>query len=538
MAGLATTFGSGAMTNYVADFSNADCIMLVGSNPTHAHPIIGLEMKQAARRGTKIIVVNPREIEMCQYATLFLRLNPGTDVALVNGIIKVILDEGLENKAFIAERTENFEALKAAVQDYTLDKVYSITGVSGDLIVKAARLYAQANPGCIAYTLGITEHSHGTDGVMALANLAMVTGHIGKPGSGVNPLRGQNNVQGACDMGALPNVYPGYQAVDNPEVHKKFEAAWGVKLSDRPGKKLTELYQDAYEGKMKGFYLIGEDPALSEPDAHHVVAALKKLDFFVVQEIFLSETAKLADVVLPAASYAADDGTFTNTERRVQRVRKAVPTPGQAKPDWEAVCLVARKMGAQGFDFKNASDIWDEIAAVTPSMAGINYARLEQGGLQWPCPTPDHPGTPILHTKIFTRGKGHFVPLTYRPDAEQPDSEYPLVLITGRHLYHYHTGTMTHKVPGLLKLYGSERVEISPEDAAAMGIKDREMVKISSRRGCVSCQAKVTASSPKGSVYMNFHFPDVPTNVLTNNALDPISGTPEYKFCAVKVEKA
>jgi formate dehydrogenase alpha subunit len=537
VAGLAITFGSGAMTNNIADFANAACIMAIGTNATHAHPIIGLEFKQAAHRGAKIIVVNPREIELCKFATLFLQLNPGTDVALINGIIKVILDEGLEDKAFIAERTENFAALQAAVQDYTLDKVEAITGVARDLIVKAARLYATTKPGSIAYTLGITEHSHGTDGVMSTANLAMLTGNIGKPGSGVNPLRGQNNVQGACDMGALPNVYPGYQAVDNPEVQAKFEAAWGVKLNPKVGLKLTELYQEAYEGRMKAFYLIGEDPALSEPDTHHVVAALKKLDFFVVQEIFLSETAKLADVVLPAASYAADDGTFTNTERRVQRVRKAVPPPGEAKPDWEAVCLVARKMGAQGFDYTHASQIWAEMASLTPSMAGISYARLEKGGLQWPCPTPDHPGTPILHTKIFTRGKGHFVPLSYRPDVEQPDHDYPLILITGRHLYHYHTGTMTHQVPGLMQLYPAERVEISPADAAALGIADKEMVNISSRRGCVTCRARVTTNSPRGSVYMNFHFTEVPTNVLTNNALDPISKTPEYKFCAVKVEK-
>ena len=512
--------------------------MLVGSNPSHAHPIIGLTMKQAAVQGAKIVVINPREIEMCRYATLFLQLNPGTDVALINGIIKVILDENLEDKDFIAERTENFEALKTAVQEYTLGKVAALTGVPRDLIVKAARLYAGTKPGSIAYTLGITEHNHGTDGVMALANLAMLTGNIGKPGSGVNPLRGQNNVQGACDMGALPNVYSGYQAVDNPDVQKKFEAAWGVKLSPTVGLKLTEMYQAAYEGKMKAFYLIGEDPVMSEPDSHHVRKALQKLDFFVVQEIFLSETAKLADVVLPAASYAADDGTFTNTERRVQRVRKAVTPPGQSKPDWEAVCLIARKMGAKGFDYTHASQIWAEMAALTPSLAGISYARLEQGGLQWPCPTPEHPGTPILHTKLFTRGKGHFVALAYRPDEEQPDNEYPLILITGRNLYHYHTGTMTHQVPGLLALYPEERIEISPADAALLGVSDKEMVKISSRRGSVTCRARVTTNSPRGSVYMNFHFPEAcPTNVLTINALDPISKTPAYKFCAVKVEK-
>jgi formate dehydrogenase alpha subunit len=537
VAGLATTFGSGAQTNFIEDIHNASCIMAIGTNTTSAHPIIGFKVKQAVKNGTKLIVINPREIRLCQFADLWLRLKPGTDVALLLGIMKVILDEKLQDQAFIDERCENLDELKKALQNIKLNEVETITGVPQSQIMQAARMYATSKPASILYTLGITEHSHGTDGVMALANLAMLTGNLGKPGSGVNPLRGQNNVQGACDMGALPNVYPGYQAVDNPDVQKKYEGAWGVKLNPKVGLKLTELYQAADAGQMKAFFLIGEDPALSEPDCNHVVKALKKLDFFVVQEIFLSETAKLADVVLPAASYAADDGTFTNTERRVQRVRKAVAPPGEAKPDWEAVSLIARKMGAQGFDYTHASQIWAEMASLTPSMGGISYERLEKSGLQWPCPTPDHPGTPILHTKIFTRGKGHFVPLAYRPDVEQPDQEYPLVLITGRNLYHYHTGTMTHQVAGLMKLYPEERVEISPADAKALGIADKEMVSISSRRGSVTCKAKVTADSQDGSVYMNFHFTEVPTNCLTNNALDPISKTPEYKFCAVKVEK-
>jgi predicted molibdopterin-dependent oxidoreductase YjgC len=451
--------------------------------------------------------------------------------------MKVIVDEGLQDHAFITERCENYPEFDKSLKNITLEKVESITGVPQSQIIQAARMYASNKPASILYTLGITEHSHGTDGVMALANLAMLTGNLGKPGSGVNPLRGQNNVQGACDMGALPGTFPGYQAVDDPEIRNKFENAWGVKLNPQIGFKLTELYQEAYEGHMKAFYLIGEDPALSEPDINHVIAALKKLDFLVVQDIFLSETAKLADVVLPASSYAADDGTFTNTERRVQRVRKAVPPPGEAKPDWEIVSLVARKMGARGFDYTDPALIWAEMASLTPSMAGITYERLENGGIQWPCPTAEHPGTPILHTKIFTRGKGHFVPVSYRADVEQPDKEYPLILITGRNLFHYHTGTMTHNVAGLMKYYPEERVEISPADAAALGIADKEMVSVSSRRGNVTCRAKVTGDSPDGSVYMNFHFTEVPTNCLTNNALDPISKTPEYKFCAVKVEK-
>jgi formate dehydrogenase alpha subunit len=538
VAGLATTFGSGAMTNNIQDLGNASCIMVVGSNTTHAHPIIGLKMKQAARNGTKLIVVNPREIELCKFAAIWLRLRIGTDIPLIMGMIRVILEEGLEDKVFINERCENFAAFKECLQEYPLDKVEMITGVPRHQIIAAARLYATSKPAAVCYTLGITEHTHGTDGVMGLADLVMVTGNIGKSGSGLNPLRGQNNVQGACDMGALPNVYPGYQAVDNPDIQKKFENAWDVKLNPKPGLKLTEMYQAAFDKKMKGIFLIGEDPALSEPDVNHVVHALKNLDFFVVMELFLTETAKLADVVLPSASYASDDGTFTNTERRVQRVRAAVPSPDEALPVWQAVSRVARKMGGKGFSYTHASQVWDEMISLTPSMAGITYERLEQGGLQWPCPTTDHPGTPILHTKTFSRGRGQFIPLHYRTSAELPDDEYPLILTTGRHLYHYHTGTMTRRVPGLEKLYGEEFVEINPKDAFDRGIKQGDKVMIASRRGEVTARAKVTDVNPPGLVYMNFHFTESPTNVLTINALDPISKTPELKVCAVKIYKA
>ena len=537
MAGLAATFGSGAQTNYIEDIMNASCILAVGTNTTSAHPIIGFKVKQAVKNGSKLIVINPREIRLCQYADLWLRLHPGTDVALIMGLIRIILEEGLQDDAFISRRCENLDALKASLQEFPLEKVVEITGVPAEQIVRAARLYASSKPASILYTLGITEHTHGTDGVMSLANLAMVSGNIGKPGSGVNPLRGQNNVQGACDMGALPGTFPGYQAVDNPDVRHKFETAWGVSLNPEPGLVLTEMYRAAWHKQLKAIYLIGEDPVLSEPDMNHTLQALKNLEFFVVQDIFLTETAKLAHVVLPAAGFAADDGTFTNTERRVQRVRKAVPPPGEARPDWEIICLLARKMGRDGFDYTHPSRIWDEMACLTPSMAGISWERLEKGSLQWPCPTPVHPGTPILHTEIFTRGKGKFMPLSYRPAAELPDAAYPLILITGRSLYHYHTRTMTGQVPGLNRLLGEEWVEINPEDAAALGIADKDPVKVSSRRGEVTARAKVTADSPAGSIYMNFHFPESPTNALTNSASDPISKTPELKFCAVKVEK-
>ena len=537
MAGLAITFGSGAQTNNIKDFANAACIMSIGSNTTAAHPVIGFQVKQAVQKGTKLIVVNPREIKLVKNADLWLRIRPGTDVALIMGMIRVILEEGLQDDKFIADRCENFEALKNSIKDFPLGKVEEITGIPGKDIVAAAHLYANNKPAAILYTLGITEHTHGTDAVMALANLAMITGNIGKPGSGVNPLRGQNNVQGACDMGALPGTFPGYQSVENPEIRRKFESAWGVTLNAKPGMVLTEMYQAAFHKQLKAVYLIGEDPVLSEPDMNHTIQALDNLEFLVVQDIFLTETAKLADVVLPAASFASDDGTFTNTERRVQRVKKAVPSPGESKPDWKITCLIAQKMGKKGFEYKHSSEIWHEMIYLTPSMTGISYNRLEKGGIQWPCPSVDHPGTPILHSMIFSRGKGKFMPLSYRPSAELPDQEYPLLLTTERSIFHYHTGTMTGKVAGLMKLRGEELVEINPIDASSLGISNGDWVTVTSRRGEVTSRIKVTQDSPIGVISMTFHFPESPTNALTNTALDPISKTPELKVCAVKVVK-
>jgi formate dehydrogenase alpha subunit len=537
VAGLATSFGSGAMTNSLNDIGEASCIIAIGTNTTSAHPVFAFRVKQAVRQGTRLVVINPREIELCRYADIWLRLNPGTDIPLLKGIMQVIFKEGLQDKTFIDERCENFEAFKASLEEFSLEEVERITGVPESEIIKTAVLYATSKPASIIYTLGITEHISGTEGVMSLANLAMLTGNIGKPGSGVNPLRGQNNVQGACDMGALPGNFPGYQMVDNPEVRKKFENNWGCSLNPTPGKCLTDIYAAAYHHKIKMVYIIGEDPVLSEPNMNHTIESLKNLNFLVVQDIFLSETAKLAHVVLPAAGFAADDGTFTNTERRIQRVRKAVDPPGDSKPDWKIVCLLARKMGGEGFEYNHPSQIWDEIACLTPSFAGISYKRLEEGGLQWPCPTPEHPGTPILHTKIFSRGKGKFMPISYRPPAEQPDADYPLLLTTERSLFHYHTGTMTRRVAGLNILRPEELVEINPKDAAEIGISDGDWVIVSSRRGEVTVKAKVTEVSPQGLVSMTFHFAETPTNVLTNDALDPFAKTPELKVCAVKIAK-
>ncbi len=536
MAGLATTFGSGAMTNSVNEIGDAACILSIGSNTTVSHPIVSLEIKRAVDHGAKLIVANPREIDLCRLAHVWLRHHPGSDVALLMGMMRVIVDEGLLDRAFIEERCENYEAFLESLKGFDLNSVEKITGVPQEKIAEAARTYATQRPSTILYAMGITQHTHGTDNVIATANLAMLTGNVGKPSTGVNPLRGQNNVQGACDIGALPTVYTGYQAVTDPNIQKKFEDAWGVSLSPKAGLALTEIFPAVHEGRIKAIYLVGENPALSDPDSNHIREALEKLEFLVVQDIFLTETARMADVVLPAASFAEKDGTFVNTERRVQRVRQAIEPVGNSKPDWWIACQLAKRMGGQGFDFEHPSQIMEEIAGLTPSYGGISYERLERESLQWPCPTEEHPGTPFLHEHTFARGKGKFMPLEYRSPAEMPDDEYPLVLTTERSLYLFHTSTMTRKVKGLNKLHSEELVEINPADAANLGISDGEPVKVSSRRGEVTAKAKVTTASPAGVITMSFHFAESPTNVLTNPALDPVSKIPELKVCAVRVE--
>ena len=538
VAGLVQSFGSGAMTNSIGEISDSTCIFAIGTNTTEAHPIIGLEMIEAVRRGGKLIVANPREIDLCRYADLWLRHSPGTDVALLMGMMRVIVDEGLFDSAFISERCEGSEGFIESLKEFGLGFTEQVTGVPKTKIVEAARMLATNTPAAIFYSMGITQHSHGTDNVLAIANLAMLTGSLGKPSSGVNPLRGQNNVQGACDMGALPNVYPGYQVVSDPNIREKFENAWGVSLSPNPGLTLVEMMEAAYRKDMKALYLVGENPAISDPDIQHVREALARLDFLVVQDIFLSETAEFAHVVLPAASFAEKDGTFTNTERRVQLVRKAINPIGESRPDWWTVCQVARRLGGSGFDFDGPSDIMDEIRDLTPSYGGISYERLEDGGLQWPCPTDDHPGTCILHTRGFVRGKGRFMPLKYTPPGETPDEQYPLILTTGRSLYHFHTGTMTRKVAGLNVIEPGGVVEVSPEDASRLGLTQGDRVKISSRRGEVVARAKVTHAVPVGVVYMGFHFAESAANILTNPVLDPVSKIPEFKVAAVRVERA
>ena len=525
------------MTNYVQDLKNTRCIMAIGTNTTEAHPVIAVSLKQAVRKGAKLIVINPRRIQLTDLAHIWLRPRPGTNVALLMGMAKVILDEGLHDVAFISERCENFEDFRAALDNFQVATAADITGVSVEDIKTAARLYANTRPATTLYAMGIAEHSYGTDGVMAVANLAMLTGNIGQPGAGVNPLRGQNNVQGACDMGCLPNVYPGYQRVDDHGARTKFESAWGQTLPTTAGLTLTQMMEEAYQKRLKAVYMVGENPVLSEPNQSHTIAALEHLDLLVVQDIFLTETARLAHVVLPAASFAEKDGTFTNTERRVQRVRRAVLPPGEALPDWQIVCTLAKKLGATGFDFNDPKEVMDELSRLSPIYGGISFDCLENSGRQWPCPSPEHPGTPILHTATFSRGRGKFIALAYNPPAEAPGETYPLILTTGRNLYQYHTGTMTRKVSGLNKCMGEEKLEMNPADATQLDLAESDWVTISSRRGEVQARVTINENNPPGLVYLNFHFAEVPTNILTGAAFDQKTGTPDYKVTAVRVSK-
>jgi len=539
VAGLAASFGSGAMTNSIGEFANAKCIFVMGSNTTETHPIISLQIKKAVKfNGAKLIVADPRRIDLVDHATVWLRHKSGTDVALLNGMMHVILKEGLADEEFIKTRTENFDELKAILPKYTPEYVAEITGVAAEDIIEAARIYATAETASIAYAMGVTQHITGVDNVRSFANLAMLTGNLGKPNVGVNPLRGQNNVQGACDMGALPDVYTAYQKVINPDAKAKFEQAWGVEgLSDKVGMKVSHAFDAITAGKIKGMYIMGENPMVSDPNLNHVEHALKELDFLVVQDIFMTPTAELADVVLPAASFAEKDGTFTNTERRVLRVRKAIEPVGNSKADWQIISEIATRCGYP-MNYASAEEIFEEIRTVTPSYAGMTYARLDEtGGLHWPCPTVDHPGTKYLHKDKFARGLGEFKGIEWKAPAENPDDEYPLILSTGRSLFHYHTGSMTRRAKAIDAHFPEGRVEINPVKAAELGIANGDKVKVATRRGEVITKAYLTDRVPEHTIFMVFHFEEAAANRLTNNALDPICGIPEYKVCAAKIEK-
>ncbi len=539
MAGLAATFGSGAMTNSIEELEESDCILVTGSNTTETHPVISTFIKRAVRmKGKSLIVIDPRRLTLTRFADLWLRQRPGTDVAVINGLMHIIIRDNLYAQEYVAERTENFEALKETVARYTPEFVEQISGIPAHDLVKAAHLYAKANSAAICYAMGITQHTTGTDNVKSLANLAMLCGNVGIRGGGVNPLRGQNNVQGACDMGGLPNVFSGYQPVTDPANRAKMEKLWGVQnLPDYVGMTLTEMLPAISEGKIKALYIVGENPAISDPDQHHALHNFAKLDFMVVQDIFLTETAQLADVVLPAASFAEKSGTFSNTERRVLPVRQAIPPVGDSRPDWQIICELSRRLDYP-MNYAGPEEIFEEIRQATPSYAGITYARLDrEGGLQWPCPNEEHPGTVYLHKDRFARGKGLFFAIDFKEPAELPDADYPLILTTGRVLYQYHTGTMSRRAPGLTEKAPACFVEISVDDAKKMGIDEGDMVRVKTRRGEIEVPAAVSARAVNGTVFVPFHYHEAAANKLTIAALDPVAKIPEYKVCAVKLEK-
>lgn len=534
--GLAQTLGSGAMTNPIADITeDVDMILLVGSNPEEAHPVIGAQIRQAIQRGTQVVVVDPRKINLVKDSALHLQVQAGTNVAFANGMMHVILKEGLADRHFIEERTEGFLDLEKMVADYTPEKVAEICHIHPEDLIQAARMYAKAEKAPIIYCLGVTEHSTGTEGVMSMSNLAMLVGKVGKPGCGVNPLRGQNNVQGACDMGCMPYDFPGYQKVNNPEVIDKFEKAWHVPLNRNTGLTSTKVLPAATAGNVKGLYIFGEDPIVTDPDTGHVRQALESLDFLVVQELFMTETAAYADVVLPGISYAEKDGTFTNTERRVQRVRKAVEPRGQAREDYEIFCEVMTRMGYP-CAYESAKEIMKEISAVTPSFGGINYERLEKESLQWPCRSLTDPGTPIMHVGSFARGKGLFKAIPYKQAQELPDEEYPYLMSTGRMLYHYNTRAMTGRTEGINQIANHSYIEINAVDAQALRIQEGDKVEVHSRRGKIETYAAVGNRVFPQEVFMTFHFPDGNVNEITNAVFDDIATIPEYKVCAVAIK--
>jgi len=550
VAGLAITLGSGAMSNSIEDLANdAKAYLVIGTNTTEQHPVIGMGIRQAVKqRGAVLIVADPRNIPLVDFATLHLRHKPGTDNALINGLIHIILAKGMEDKDYIAERTEGIEELRTLVKDYPPEVVSEITGVSIDQLVQAAELMGNNKPMAVLWAMGITQHTTGVGNVMNLANLQMILGNLGVAGGGVNPLRGQNNVQGACDMGGLPNVYPGYQPVTNEDARKKFEEAWDTPLSGSIGMTVTEMIPGILDGKIKALYILGEDPIMSDPDTNHIRRCLEECDFIILQDIFPTETMPYADVLLPGISFAEKTGTYTNTERRIQLVRKAIIPEGEALDDWKITVELAKRILIEGksefkktawsnWDYSSPEEIMKEIAALTPSYAGVNYVRLERGEtFQWPVPDENHPGTPILHVGKFTRGIGKITPVDHIPPAELPDNEYPMLLSTGRVLYHWHGGEMSRRSKGLLEIYSKPLLEINEEDAVHLDINGNRRVRVSSRRGSVELDALVTDRVPPGMVFGNFHFPEAGINQLTINALDPVSKIPEYKVCAVKVE--
>ena len=542
MAGLVTTFGAGAMTNSIGEIRDADFLFVIGSNTSEAHPIIAMEMKRAVHRGATMVVADPRQIFMTTMAKKHLQIRPGSDVWLLNAMAHVIIAEDLVDHDFIQNQTENFAAVREAVRDYTPEKAEEVTGVSAEDIRWTARTYATTERAGIYYTLGITEHSHGTDNVYALANLVLMTGHLGKPSSGMNPLRGQNNVQGANDAGATPVFFPGYQLVVDDEVRRKYEASWGVPLPPEPGLNLNQMMKTLGK-QLKGMFIMGEDIVLSEPNVAKVEEGLSSMEFLVLQEPFLNETARYADVIFPSTVFAEKEGVFANSERRVQLVRRAVQPPGEAREDWIILRDLAAALGAE-WHYADAAEVYAEMVKDTPKFAGLSHARLEREtlagktGIQWPCVSEDDPGTVYLHKNGVLRGKGLFTAVHYRPSEELPDHEYTLVLSTGRTLYHYNAATQTRREEGLFTKQGEAFIQIHPRDAKRRGIADEEMVTVRTRRGQVTCRAILSPQLRRGSIWMPLHFPEARANLLTNDAGDPVTQTAEFKVCAAEVERA
>jgi formate dehydrogenase major subunit/formate dehydrogenase alpha subunit len=541
VAGLVTTFGAGAMTNSIGEIRGTDLLFVIGSNTSEAHPFIAMEMKRAVHAGATLVVADPRAVWMTTLAEKHLQIRPGSDVWLLNAMAHVICAEGLVDEAFVREHTENFEAVRETVARYTPEEAERVTGVPAEDIRWIARRYATTKKAGIYYTLGITEHSHGTDNVYALVNLVLMTGHLGQPHAGLNPLRGQNNVQGANDSGATPVWLPGYQRVDDAEAHAKYEAAWGARFPDKPGLNLNQMMK-AVGKTIRGMFVMGEDIVLSEPNCMKLEEGMNELEFLAIQEPFMNETARFADVVFPSAVFAEKEGVFTNSERRVQRVRKAVEPPGEARADWEILVDLANACGAS-WSYASAAEVYDELVRDAPKFAGISHARLDaevhdgKTGLQWPCPTPDHPGTPYLHQGGAMRGKGLFTAVEYRPPMEVPDERYGLFLSTGRTLYHYNAATQTRRETGLHAKQPEAFLEIHPQDARQRGIEDGDLVELATRRGAIRLRALRSRQVRPGCVWTPLHFAEARANVVTNDAGDPVTGTAEYKVCACEVTK-
>jgi formate dehydrogenase major subunit len=528
------------MTNSIRelwDMGEGDCVCVVGSNTTACHPVIGLGMMEAKRNGARLVVIDPRRIDLARQADVWLRLRPGTDTALLSGIAAEILNLGLADVNAVTAATEGFDDFREKLAEFDLKTVSAITEIPEDDIREAARCIGTSLNTTFYYTMGVTQFIFGTNNVLAVSNLALLTGNVGRPKTGVNPLRGQNNVQGSCDMGALPNVLTGYRNVSDDAVRSDFEKAWGVEIPATPGLTIPRMFNAIGEDRLKGLFIFGENPMRSDPDITHVEHCLRHVDFLVVQDLFLTETAELADVVLPGASFAEKDGTFTSTERRVQRVRRAVPPVGNSRPDWEILAELLARLGRPE-RYAGAGDVFDEMRSLTPTHAGITYERLEAGGIQWPCPDEHHPGTPILHVGRCMRGPGKFVPLPHIEPAEPVDADYPLILTTGRVVAHYHTATMTRRCFGLEGTWPEELVEIHPDDAARYGIADGDIVEVASRRGKARGKAWITSRVRRGLVFMTFHFSESPANILTTSAADPVTDTPQLKICAVTIRKA